>query len=173
MTGHSTPSRRTVLRGAALAPVAGLGLAACSPGGETVDAEPTAPVDLGAEGEVAKGGAKLYKDHNVVLVSFDALQAAHVGCLGNPRPGVTPTLDALASESFSFTQYYSVASWTVPSTMSWFTGVYPSEHGLTNKFAVFSATEQRPARLGDKSPGLVTLAEALKRNGYATKSCRK
>ncbi|MCM1972786.1 MULTISPECIES: Rieske (2Fe-2S) protein [unclassified Streptomyces] len=82
MTGHSTPSRRTVLRGAALAPVAGLGLAACSPGGETVDAEPTAPVDLGAEGEVAKGGAKLYKDHNVVVSRDDkgALKAYSTIC---------------------------------------------------------------------------------------------
>ena len=42
-----------------------------------------------------------YKDHNVILVSFDALQAAHVGSLGNPRK-VTPTLDKLASQAFSF-----------------------------------------------------------------------
>lgn len=82
MTGHSTPSRRTVLRGAALAPVAGLGLAACSPGGETVDAEPTAPVDLGAESEVTEGGAKLYKDHNVVVSRDDkgALKAYSTIC---------------------------------------------------------------------------------------------
>ncbi|MFE1885599.1 QcrA and Rieske domain-containing protein [Streptomyces diastatochromogenes] len=81
-------SRRTVLRGAAVAPVAGLGLAACSaPGGTSGDATPTAPVDLGAESEVAKGGAKLYRDHNVV-VSRDgsgALKAysticTHAGC---------------------------------------------------------------------------------------------
>ncbi|MGV9453406.1 Rieske (2Fe-2S) protein [Streptomyces sp. NPDC003635] len=71
MSGRPTPSRRTVLRGAALTPVAGLGLAACSPGGGTTDDEPSAPVDLGAESEVAKGSAKLYRDHNVV-VSRDA-----------------------------------------------------------------------------------------------------
>jgi hypothetical protein len=63
-----------------------------------------------------------YRDHNVILVSFDALQAAHVGCLGYERD-VTPTLDALAAESFAFSRNYSVASWTVPSTMSGFTGV--------------------------------------------------
>ncbi len=71
MSGRPSPTRRTVLRGAALTPVAGLGLAACSPGGKTTDAEPTAPVDLGAESEVPEGGAKLYRDHNVV-VSRDA-----------------------------------------------------------------------------------------------------
>lgn len=71
MSGRPTPSRRTVLRGAALTPVAGLGLAACSPDGGTTDDEPSAPVDLGAESEVAEGSAKLYRDHNVV-VSRDA-----------------------------------------------------------------------------------------------------
>lgn len=108
-----------------------------------------------------------YRDHNVILVSFDALQAAHVGCLGYERD-VTPTLDALAAESFTFSRTYSAASWTVPSTMTWFTGVYPSEHKLTNKFAVYSDTEQKQARLQDLAPKLVTLAEVLKQNGYAT-----
>jgi arylsulfatase A-like enzyme len=95
------------------------------------------------------------------------LQAAHVGCLGYERD-VTPTLDALAAESFAFSRYYSAASWTVPSTMTWFTGVYPSEHKLTNKFAVYSPEEQRLARLQELAPRLITLAAVLKQNGYAT-----
>lgn len=104
---------------------------------------------------------------NVVWISFDALQAAHVGCLGNARD-VTPTLDAFAEQSFCFTQNMSVASWTVPSSMSWFTGVYPTEHGLTNKFAVYAPPEKRLATLHDKSPGMKTLAEILQAQGYAT-----
>lgn len=67
MPGRPAPSRRTVLRGVALTPVAGLGAAACSPGGSTEPAQPTAPVDLGAESEVPRGGAALYRDHNVVV----------------------------------------------------------------------------------------------------------
>jgi nitrite reductase/ring-hydroxylating ferredoxin subunit len=67
MPGRPSPSRRTVLRGAALTPVAGLGLAACSPGESKTSATPTAPVGLGAQSEVAKGGAKLYRDQNVVV----------------------------------------------------------------------------------------------------------
>jgi arylsulfatase A-like enzyme len=108
-----------------------------------------------------------YRDHNVVLISFDALQAAHVGCLGYERD-VTPHLDLFAGQSFAFRHNYSVASWTVPSSMTWFTGVYPSEHGLTNKFAVYSATEKRPARLVELAPNIVTLAQVLKQNGYET-----
>lgn len=71
MSGRPSASRRTVLRGAALTPVAALGLTACGPGGTSAPATPTAPVDLGAESEVPEGGAKLYRDHNVV-VSRDA-----------------------------------------------------------------------------------------------------
>jgi arylsulfatase len=108
-----------------------------------------------------------YRDHNLILVSFDALQAAHVGCLGYTKD-TTPHLDKLANQSFTFRRNYSVASWTVPSTMSWFTGVYPTEHKLTNKFAIYSDEEQKQANLEDLAPHLVTLAQVLKASGYAT-----
>ncbi|QIJ62047.1 Rieske (2Fe-2S) protein [Streptomyces sp. JB150] len=88
MPARPSASRRAVLRGAALAPVAGLGLAACSPedsGG--APAAPTAPVELGADSEVVKGAARLYRDHNVVVSRDDqgALKAyssicTHAGC---------------------------------------------------------------------------------------------
>ena len=108
-----------------------------------------------------------FKDHNLVFVSFDALQAAHVGCLGNPRR-VTPSIDALAEAGVSFTQARAVASWTVPSTMSWFTGVYPSEHRMTNKYSVYGPQERRLASLRERAPHLVTLADVLRGAGYAT-----
>lgn len=109
-----------------------------------------------------------YKDYNVVFVSFDALQAAHVGSLGYSR-NVTPTIDAMARKGFNFTNNISVASWTVPASMTWFTGVYPSEHRLTNKFSVFNPPNNNVlSNLKKLSPELMTLAEVLKLNGYAT-----
>ena len=104
---------------------------------------------------------------NLVLVSFDALQAAHVGHLGYARD-VTPTIDALARGGATFSHYYSVASWTVPATMTWFTGVYPSEHRMVNKFARYTAREKTPANLRELAPSLTTLAEVLRGAGYAT-----
>ncbi|MER6531962.1 Rieske 2Fe-2S domain-containing protein [Streptomyces sp. NPDC001508] len=97
MPARPSASRRTVLRGAAVAPVAGLGLAACSAaGGTTSDATPTAPVELGAESEVAQGGAQLYRDHNVVVSrdSGGTLKAysticTHAGCPINKLEGTT------------------------------------------------------------------------------------
>ncbi|GHF88990.1 Rieske (2Fe-2S) protein [Streptomyces griseosporeus] len=69
MPGRPAPSRRALLKGAAVTPVAGFGLAACSAGDSP--GRPTGPVELGAESEVPQGGARLYRDHNVV-VSRDA-----------------------------------------------------------------------------------------------------
>lgn len=106
-------------------------------------------------------------DANLVFISFDALQAAHVGCLGYPRD-VTPTIDAMGKDGYSFTRAYSVASWTVPSSMTWFTGVYPSEHRMINKFAVYNDRVQKMANLKELAPTLATLAAVLRQNGYAT-----
>ncbi|MFD1659852.1 Rieske (2Fe-2S) protein [Streptomyces caeni] len=96
MSTRPSATRRTVLRGAALTPVAGLGLAACSPGGGATPTTPTAPVTLGAESEVPKGGAKLYQDQNVVvsraedgsLKAYSSL-CTHAGCAINKLSGTT------------------------------------------------------------------------------------
>jgi arylsulfatase A-like enzyme len=95
------------------------------------------------------------------------LQASHLGSYGYPLP-VSPHLDEFASKSHRFSRVSSVASWTVPASMSWFTGVYPSEHRMTNKFAVYSRTLKKQANLKELAPELVTLAELFRNNGYAT-----
>ncbi|NVN98009.1 MAG: sulfatase-like hydrolase/transferase [Geobacteraceae bacterium] len=109
-----------------------------------------------------------FKDYNIVFVSFDAMQAAHVHSLGYPRD-ITPTIDAMAKSGFSFSTVESVASWTVPASMTWFTGNYPSEHRLLNKFVEYDPPEKQViTNLKKLSPNIVTLAEVLKKNGYAT-----
>ncbi|MFE9672660.1 Rieske (2Fe-2S) protein [Streptomyces sp. NPDC006259] len=106
MPASQSATRRTVLRGAALAPVAGLGSAACSAtGGTTAPATPTAPVELGADGEVAKGGARLYRDHNVVvgrsasgeLKAYSTI-CTHAGCPINKLDGTTLVCPCHGSE---------------------------------------------------------------------------
>ncbi|MEW2286448.1 Rieske (2Fe-2S) protein [Streptomyces sp. NPDC047841] len=107
MPARSSASRRTVLRGAAAAPVAGLALAACSArdGSGSASDAPTAPVDLGAENEVPKGGAKLYRDHNVVVSRAEdgTLKAysticTHAGCPINKLRGTTLVCPCHGSE---------------------------------------------------------------------------
>lgn len=93
MPARPAASRRTVLRGAALTPVAGLGLTACK-GGDDRSAPLAGPVELGPESEVAEGGAKLYRNHNVVvsrggdgtLKAYNTV-CTHAGCPINKLDG--------------------------------------------------------------------------------------
>ncbi|MBO0914092.1 Rieske (2Fe-2S) protein [Streptomyces laculatispora] len=84
-------ARRTVLKGAALAGVAGLGVSACSTDSKLGHAQtptPTAPVELGAPDEVPVGESKLYREQRVIVTcpakgqykAFSA-QCTHAGCL--------------------------------------------------------------------------------------------
>ncbi|GGP42591.1 Rieske (2Fe-2S) protein [Streptomyces melanogenes] len=84
-------ARRTVLKGAALAGAAGLGVAACSTDSKLGHAErptPTAPVTLGAPEEIPVGGAKLYREQRLMVScpakgeykAFSA-QCTHAGCV--------------------------------------------------------------------------------------------
>lgn len=84
-------ARRTVLKGAALAGAAGLGVAACSTESKLGHAQtptPTAPVELGFPSEVPVGGSKLFREQRVVVScpakgefkAFSA-QCTHAGCL--------------------------------------------------------------------------------------------
>ncbi|WP_326788448.1 Rieske (2Fe-2S) protein [Streptomyces sp. NBC_00151] len=123
MSGRPSASRRTVLRGAALTPVAGLGLAACSGGGGGggTPATPTTPVVLGSGSEVSKGGAQLYEDHNVVvsraedgsLKAFSSI-CTHAGCAINKLQGTTLVCPCHGSEFDAGTGKVLRAPATVP-----------------------------------------------------------
>jgi arylsulfatase A-like enzyme len=104
---------------------------------------------------------------NIVLVSFDALQAAHVHSLGYPRD-VTPTIDRFAQRGVSFGQAISPAPWTVPATMAWFTGASPASHHIVNKYVEDSRGQASVANLQRLSPDLRTLPQVLKSAGYTT-----
>jgi len=87
--------RRTVLRGAALAGAAGVGLTACG-GKKGSSSGPTAAADLGAATEVPVGGAKLYRDDKVLVSqpsqgTFKAFSAVctHQGCVLDTVDGTT------------------------------------------------------------------------------------
>jgi len=107
------------------------------------------------------------QDCNVIIIAFDALGASHISHLGN-KTNTTPALDAIAKKGTSFGNAISVAPWTVPSFMSIFTGLYPSEHKVVNKYSIFTTGEQVIANLSELSPDVQTLAEVFKANGYVT-----
>jgi len=104
---------------------------------------------------------------NIVLVSFDTLRAENVGIYGYSR-NTSPTIDEFGKRGFIFTNAISVTSWTLPSHMSWFTGVYPSQHKVLNKFVIKENGDEEITNLENVAPDMITLAEVLRENGYKT-----
>ncbi len=102
---------------------------------------------------------------NVALIVLDTLRADHVGVYGSKRD-TTPFLDSLARQSVTFTNVFSTAPWTVPAMFSMFTGLYPSEHGITDG----TMTGGHNKVVGQQVlPGeAVTLTEVMQQGGYTT-----
>lgn len=92
---------------------------------------------------------------NVVLISLDTLSGLHLPCYGYPN-NTAPNLCSFASRNIFFTNANSQSYYTLPSHASLFTSQYPSTHGLLE-----SGTTTLP-------PSSITLAESLKKAGYAT-----
>lgn len=69
---------------------------------------------------------------NVILISLDTLRADRLGCYGYSRD-TSPNIDALAAESFVFSNAYSNSNWTLPAHTSMFTSLYPAQHQIVLK----------------------------------------
>lgn len=124
----------------------------------------------GAEQEkpaTAQNDRRQFKDYNLMIIGFDPLGASHVGAYGYFR-NTTPNLDHFAKKAFLFKNAVSPSSWTLPVFMSWFTSLYPHQHKIINKYSTFTEKEQILSNLSELAPSVVTLAQILKNNGYAT-----
>ncbi len=91
---------------------------------------------------------------NIVIVVMDCVRAQNLPVYGYGKP-TAPRISELAAEGVRFDNMITVGEQTLSSTASFFTGTYPSTHGLRIS--------------GEKlDPRFVTLAEALAQNGYTT-----
>jgi len=95
------------------------------------------------------------KTPNVVLVMLDTERRDRLSCYGG-RPGLTPTLDALAARGVLFENAFAASSWTWPSTASLLTSLTVAEHGLESHRACYL------------SQRLLTIAEAFQAAGWTT-----
>jgi arylsulfatase A-like enzyme len=95
---------------------------------------------------------------SVLFVVLDSARLDRVSVYGHDRE-TTPVLEDLASTGTRFDNAFTPAPWTLPSHSSMFTGLFPSEHGVTNGFT-------------DRDLGLPsdvdTIAETLSASGYRT-----
>jgi arylsulfatase A-like enzyme len=92
---------------------------------------------------------------SLLFIILDAVRAQSVRAGGATTPAETPVLDGLVRDGATvFDRLIAPANWTIPAHMSFFTGTYPSHHGLRS--------------FVKGPPAYETLASWLNRRGYAT-----
>src|SRR5216684_2716569 len=91
----------------------------------------------------------------VILITIDTLRSDHLPAYGY-RKVDTPGIDLLRGDGILFQRAYSHVPLTLPSHATMFTGKLPADNGVRDNIGF---------HLG---PNVPTLAEVLKRNGYAT-----
>ena len=101
---------------------------------------------------------------NAIIVVLDSLRADHVGCYGNDWIK-TPTLDALARESITFTRAFPESLPTIPMRRALHTGrrTWPFRDWLPQRGDIVRAYGWQ--RIPEDQ---VTLPETLEREGYHT-----
>lgn len=92
---------------------------------------------------------------NVLLITIDNLRADALPCYGY-KLNTAPHICRFADGGMIFTRAYANSSWTLPSEVSLFTGLYPTSHNIGQ------------AMLDMLNPSVDTLPVLLKRNGYET-----
>ncbi|MBN1270795.1 MAG: sulfatase, partial [Candidatus Aminicenantes bacterium] len=100
---------------------------------------------------------------NVVFILVDALRPDRLGCYGGPEKN-SLHIDNLARKGILFENAVSQAVWTKPSVTSIFISRYLRSHQV-NKYEESFQVGGADNVLPDDA---VTLAEVLKKNGYAT-----
>lgn len=105
---------------------------------------------------------------NVVILFADDLGYGDIGPFGHPTIN-TPELDRMAREGMTLTQFYVAAAVCTPSRAGLLTGRLPVRSGM--------ASDERRVLFPNSPGGLpdeeVTIAEALKDEGYATAAIGK
>lgn len=100
---------------------------------------------------------------NIILIVCDNLGYGDPGCFGS-RLHRTPALDRLAKEGMKLTDFYSTSGVCTPSRASIMTGCYPQRVSM----GVTDGVVLRPVSSWGLHPKEITVAEVLKKQGYAT-----
>jgi len=91
---------------------------------------------------------------NIFYIVIDALRADHLSCYGYEK-NTSPNIDKIAKEGVIFYNCIAQSSWTIPSTASYFTSLYPTMTGVLGSGDVLDDS-------------FVTLPEVLQKKGWFT-----
>lgn len=113
----------------------------------------------------AAGKASGGRPPNFIIIFCDDLGYGDIGCFGSNKHR-TPNLDRMATEGMRFTSFYVTSGVCTPSRSSLMTGCYPrrvnmhqNDDGLCVLF---------PVNKKGLNPDEITIADLLKKQGYAT-----
>ena len=98
---------------------------------------------------------------NILVILADDLGFSDLGCYGGEIQ--TPNLDKLAEEGLRFTRFYNTSR-SCPTRASLLTGLYQHQAGIGR----MTFDQKEPGYRGTMTHNGVTIAEALKENGYQT-----
>lgn len=111
---------------------------------------------------------------DVILVMIDTLRPDHLGFYGYEEE-TAPFLASLSKNAAVFTRAHSTSTWTAPATASLFTGLYPTDHGVTRGFFAHrrltkrvQAGETVELSLNRMPSSVPTLPELFQAAGYRT-----
>jgi len=114
------------------------------------------------DGRIRTSVSRMMKTRpNILLILNDDMGYSDIGCYGGEVR--TPHLDALAAGGLRYTQFYNTAR-CCPSRASLLTGLHPHQADVGHMMN----DDGLDGYVGDLNRDTVTLAEALKRGGYAT-----
>ncbi len=102
---------------------------------------------------------------NFIIILCDNLGYSDVGCFGS-KLHRTPHIDRMAAEGMRLTSFYVSSGVCTPSRASLLTGCYPRRVNMHVSSQGLSVL--RPGEAKGLHPNEITLAEVLKRRGYAT-----
>jgi N-sulfoglucosamine sulfohydrolase len=85
---------------------------------------------------------------NFLLITADDMSYDSPGFAGGVAPDVTPNIDRLARESFSFERAFSTVSVCQPSRQSMLSGLYPHHYGSAGFFPMKDGIPALPSLLG-------------------------
>jgi arylsulfatase A-like enzyme len=121
--------------------------------------------------------SKIPQKPNILFILVDDLGINDLSYTGSTYYE-TPNIDALANQSFVFTQGYAASRVCSPSRATIMTGKFTARHGITDWIGAKTDTDWRsnnrhdkllPAKYLEALPKEdITLAEAMKANGYTT-----
>lgn len=105
---------------------------------------------------------------NVIVIFADDMGYGDLSVYGHPTIR-TPNLDRMAAEGMRFTQFYAAAALCTPSRAALLTGRLPIRSGMTSNVQRVLWPDSRDGL----PPEEITIAEALKAQGYATAAIGK